>query len=98
MEIRQSESYSGDDWWQWSVWLDGTTEELDAVEYVDWHLHPTFPQPVRRVTDRSSKFRLETGGWGAFRVSAVATLKSGESVRLRHALELHYPDDTPTEA
>lgn len=91
MEIRQSETYLGNDWWDWSVWIDGSDAELDDVSHVEWRLHPTFPDPVRRVTDRVSKFRLDTGGWGTFVVHAVVHTKSGTPHRLRHQLQLHYP-------
>jgi transcription initiation factor IIF auxiliary subunit len=94
MEIRQSQSYVGNDWWNWSVWIEGADEELDAVSYVEWRLHPTFPEPVRTVNLRQSKFRLDTGGWGTFMIHAVVYMKSGDSQRLRHQLELHYPDST----
>ena len=98
MEIRQSEKYGGNDWWDWSVWLEGTDAELDAVSYVEWRLHPTFPDPVRRVANRQSKFRLDTGGWGTFVVHAVISMKTGSTERLRHQLQLQYPDDTPARA
>ena len=108
MEIRQSEKYAGNDWWDWSVWLEGTDAELDAVSYVEWRLHPTFPDPVRRATNRQSKFRLDTGGWGTFVIQAVIYMKTGSDVqgalrsgrpeRLRHQLKLQYPDETPARA
>jgi transcription initiation factor IIF auxiliary subunit len=66
MRIQQSEKYVGDNWWEWSVWLDGPSSELDAVDRVEGQLHPTFPDPIRCVTDREAKFKLETGGWGVF--------------------------------
>jgi transcription initiation factor IIF auxiliary subunit len=98
MEIHQSENYRDGDWWDWSVWLRGTQAELASVEYVDWRLHPTFPDPVRRIKNRKSKFRLDTGGWGTFPVQALVRLKSGEVLRLSHELKLHYPDGTATTA
>ena len=98
MQICQSEQYIDDNWWQWSVWLDAPPEKLDAVESVEWRLHPSFPNPVRRVTDRSTKFRLETGGWGVFMIHASVQLKDGTTERLRHYLELRLPDGTPNTA
>jgi transcription initiation factor IIF auxiliary subunit len=92
MEIRQSESYVGDNWWNWSVWIEGSNEELDRVEYVEWRLDPTFSNPVRRVEDRGTNFRLETGGWGVFMIHAFARRKDGTTEQMRHYLELHYPD------
>jgi hypothetical protein len=47
MEIHQSEQYVGDNYWKWSVWIEGPSEELDAVEFVEWQLHPTFPTKHR---------------------------------------------------
>ena len=98
MKIQQSQTCVGNDWWNWSVWLEGSPAELDAVEFVEWRLHPTFPDPVRRITDRETKFRLDTGGWGTFHVQASVQLRSKESLRLRHELELHYPDGRQSQA
>ena len=98
MEIRQSEEYVTENWWKWSVWLEASPAELDQVESVEWRLHPTFPNPIRRVTDRATKFRLETGGWGVFIIHAVVQLKDGKTERLRHRLQLHFPDGSANTA
>ncbi|MCI0535385.1 MAG: hypothetical protein L0Z50_09155 [Verrucomicrobiales bacterium] len=95
MEIRQSEEYVTENWWKWSVWLEAPAEELDQVEYVEWRLDPTFPEPIRRITDRATNFRLETGGWGVFPIHAWVMLKAGTKVKLRHYLQLHHPDGSP---
>jgi hypothetical protein len=49
-------------------------------------------------SDRASRFRLETGGWGVFPIVARVQLKAGTEIRLSHALALHYPDGTQTSA
>jgi len=43
---------------------------LDAVTKVVYHLHPTFLDPERVVTDRKKQFPLETRVWGQFGLSA----------------------------
>src|SRR5262245_54551202 len=92
LRLEQSESYVGDDTWSWAIWLEGESPELDRISYVEYTLHPTFPKPVRRVSDRSTRFRLEAQGWGAFTIYATAKYKDDSSaVRLKHDLELHYP-------
>ena len=91
-KIAQSEEYQGDDWWKWAVWVEAPDEALDRIDYVEWILHATFPDPVRRTRDRESKFRLETGGWGVFQIAARVMKKDGEQIKLRHDLSLHYPD------
>ena len=95
-EIQQSEDYQGDNWWKWSVWLEGSDDDLNGVEYVEWTLHPTFPDPIRRQVNRSEKFRLDTGGWGTFPIRALIQMKDGTSLRLMHRLKLYYPKDKIT--
>jgi len=92
MRIAQSDKYQGNDWWEWSIWIDGTPQELNTIESVTYTLHPSFHPPVRRVTDRSTDFRLEASGWGVFPVFARVNFKDGSSQDLKHDLLLHYPD------
>jgi transcription initiation factor IIF auxiliary subunit len=96
-EIEQSADYEGEDWWTWAVWVEGDAESLDQIEFVEWSLHPTFSNPIRKIYDRSSNFRLETGGWGTFPIVARVHMKDGRDAKLRHYLELLYSDGTPTE-
>ncbi|MCC6390379.1 MAG: TIR domain-containing protein [Bryobacterales bacterium] len=88
LRIEQHAERVGADWFNWAVWLEGPESDLDQVEMVVYKLHETFPQPVRRVTDRKKKFRLETGGWGEFMIYAQARLKNGGELAMRHWLSL----------
>jgi transcription initiation factor IIF auxiliary subunit len=94
LKIKQNSEYVSEDWWRWSVELEGPKDELDAVECVVYRLHPTFPKPVRRVLDRATNFRLETAGWGGFTIYATVRFTDGREVSLEHELELYYPDNT----
>jgi transcription initiation factor IIF auxiliary subunit len=91
MHIQQSEEYVGDNYWNWSVWIEGAWGEIDTVTSVEWRLHPTFPNPVRRVTDKTTSFRLDTSGWGVFLILADVHKEGGRTERLQHYLQLHYP-------
>ena len=91
MHITQSEKYVEDNWWNWSVWIEGTATELDAVISVEWRLHPSFPNPIRRITNKNTHFRLDTSGWGVFLVHASVFMKDGTVEKLQHFLQLHYP-------
>lgn len=51
---------------------------LDGVEKVIYHLHPTFKNPDREVADRTSKFRIDTAGWGEFNMTAEVFFKDGK--------------------
>lgn len=96
--IAQDYKYLGNDHWKWSAWIEGPAKELDKVESVTYNLHPTFPNPVRRVDSRKNNFRLESAGWGVFMLYASVLRKDGSIERLKHYLELPYPDTKLTEA
>jgi transcription initiation factor IIF auxiliary subunit len=98
LEIQQGFEYQEKDWWKWWVWIEGPDDELDQIDHVDYMLHPTFHNPVRTVTDRKSKFRLKTSGWGGFCIKATAILKGGEKIRMKHDLVLEYQDGTAATA
>jgi len=66
LRIRQEASPSREGWWDWAIWLEG--EDFDDVAYVEYVLHPTFPNPVQKVTDQASNFRLAARGWGEFNI------------------------------
>ena len=93
LKVAQSERYDGHDWWSWAVWIEGAEETLDRIEWVEWILHPSFPTPVRRTTDRAGKFKLETGGWGTFRIGVRVQFKGGSLIKLSHPLSLSYPQE-----
>jgi transcription initiation factor IIF auxiliary subunit len=98
VDIQQGFEYQGNDWWKWWVWLEGPDEDLDRIDHVVYTLHATFPDPVRTCTDRLSKFRLQSSGWGMFTIHASVVDKDGNSFKLKHLLELEYPDGTRTTA
>jgi transcription initiation factor IIF auxiliary subunit len=89
--IAQAAKYEGDDWWEWSVWIEAEESELDAIEFVQYTLHHTFPQPVRRISDRTTHFRLKSSGWGGFTIYAKAVQKDRSETTLQHELKLYYP-------
>lgn len=88
LSINQRSSPQGAGWWAWEVWLDGPDAALDKVDAVVYTLHPTFPDPRQRVTDRASRFSLRSGGWGEFMIYAEVSLREGQPLALRHWLRL----------
>jgi hypothetical protein len=70
------------------VWVEGPEAELDAVEMVRYTLHPTFPDPVRTVTDRQTAFKLDAIGWGEFTIQAQIIRKDGGVVPLQRWIAL----------
>jgi hypothetical protein len=91
ISIKQKATSEKDNWWRWSVWIEGDSAALNRIEYVEYTLHPSFPQPVRRIDDRSSKFRLDSEGWGEFLIRAQVVHKDGSKKSLKRWLELKSP-------
>jgi transcription initiation factor IIF auxiliary subunit len=98
LEIRQSSTYLGKERWEWSVWVDGPAEELDAIDHVTYILDSTFRDPVRTIEDRSTNFRLTTSGWGTFTIAAKVVQKDASEILLQHDLALSYPDGAQARA
>ncbi len=96
LSLQQNQEYKGSGRWRWAVWLDGGDEELNSVEHVTYILHPTFNNPVRRISDRSTNFRLETSGWGNFTMHAKIDYHDGHEDTLDHDVILLYPNGQPT--
>lgn len=89
----------GDDRWDWTVFLQAPPQVLGRVKCVEYTLHPTFPNPVRRVCDRGTgarAFALNSNGWGEFTIRAKVTFKDGRTQGLEYWLKLQ--ETTPVVA
>lgn len=75
-------------WFQWKVFMDEPDEKLDRVAAVEYRLHETFPNPIRVVEDRASKFTLESAGWGEFWIFITVYLKDEKEAVTQHYLDL----------
>jgi transcription initiation factor IIF auxiliary subunit len=66
------------DWYEWSVEVEGGEVPLTRVAEVEYILHPTFPNRIRRMTSRDRKFRLESEGWGEFDIAVNVSFENGD--------------------
>jgi transcription initiation factor IIF auxiliary subunit len=94
LRIEQIASYKGKDWWEWSVWLEGTKAELNAIDRVVYTLHATFADPIRTIKTRENGFRLNSAGWGEFRIYIEIIQREGKRIKRSHWLKLEYPKDS----
>lgn len=82
------------DWWRWTAFVEGSDAKLDEIEYVEYHLVPGFPNPIRRIKNRRTKFALATRGWGVFELIAKVKFKGKQRRQvLRHHLQ--FEDSEP---
>ena len=94
MRVEQTAEYQGNDLWEWSVSLAGTSEELSQISHVEYTLDSSFRPPVRTSDKRQSNFRLTAVASDPFTIylKAVHKDKKSPDTLLEHELELRYPD------
>jgi transcription initiation factor IIF auxiliary subunit len=73
--------------WEWTVFIETDEETLSQIEYVEYILHPTFPEPVRRVFKKDNNFALTAKGWGTFEIKIRVVFKDRTERHLTHVLE-----------
>jgi hypothetical protein len=75
-------------WWEWGIYIVGEDADLDKIQCVEYILHESFPNRVRKKCDRSDDFVMVTQGWGTFQVKINVYLKDGTTLKLTH--DLHF--------
>ncbi len=71
-----------DDYYSWTVSIEGPDAELNQIKYITYLLHETFPNRRRVSKDSENKFARKFTGWGEFLLRVEAVMKSGE---IKHA-------------
>jgi transcription initiation factor IIF auxiliary subunit len=77
--------------WDWTVFLQGSEDDLRRVRCVEYRLHPTFYPAVRTICERGTRgrdFALSATGWGEFDIGARVILADGSAKELKHRLRL----------
>ena len=97
IDVQHSSEYVRRNWWKWSVWIEAPATVLNDIEYVDYKLHSTFPEPLQHRTNPQEKFLLTSSGWGEFTINVEIKPKNGRAFKKRHWLTLEYPESTQTE-
>ena len=77
------------EWYQWKVFVDEDDAVLDRIDFVLYLLHQSFPNPMRLVKDRKSKFTLESSGWGSFMMNITVRYKDGTEEETQYFLDLN---------
>ena len=78
----------GGEWWDWQVHLNEPEEILSQIKHVEYVLHPTFPDRIRKGESAENGFALKAGGWGEFDIVANVHFKNGDEKTLIVPLKL----------
>jgi transcription initiation factor IIF auxiliary subunit len=90
LEVANSSRYVGKGRWNWTVYINAPEEILRRIERVEYHLHPTFPNPIRIVDtlgDPRYPWGYSTNGWGIFQISVKIIYLNGRITELPHMLK-----------
>ena len=83
----------------WCLFVEADAATLRQIDAVEYTLHPTFENPVRRITDPANCFMMETTGWGGFRIAIRVFVKGPSSSPLDMSFMLDLsPDGWATRA
>ncbi|WP_223789428.1 pYEATS domain-containing protein [Marinicella meishanensis] len=84
------DTQGGTDWWQWKAFIEASDKaSLDDIEYVEYQLHSSFRNPIKKSRNAAKAFAITNLGWGTFmlRARVVFKDKSKEPLLLEHYLE-----------
>lgn len=80
--------------WDWTVFIRASPKLLERISCVEYRLHRSFPNPLRRVCqpgDPRYPFGLSTNGWGVFTIHILVMFRDGGSRPLTHMLTFEPP-------
>ena len=96
LKVKNTSTYAGAGRWDWTIFLDADPDTLGRVAYVEYILHPTFPNPVRKVCKGpETRFSYSTNGWGTFTVKVKVEYKDSSVEMLSHPLVFDQPAPKP---
>ena len=78
MKVTNTYKKIRENWYNWTVSINGTLEELERIKRVTYILHKSFPNRRIVSTNASKNFSRTTSGWGEFLIKAEAVMRSGE--------------------
>lgn len=78
------------------IWIEGTDAELDSIQRVEYLLHPSFKNNLRKSENRDNKFSISIWTWGYFLIVVTILFKDGRTDSIRYSLSYDLPDDNGT--
>jgi transcription initiation factor IIF auxiliary subunit len=94
VQVRNTYRYHGQGRYEWTVFVSESRRILDQIGCVEYTLHPTYPDPVRRVCEANGGFRLTSDGWGEFTLFVRIEWKNQRATQQQYQLDLHTPRPT----
>lgn len=79
-------------WYEFRIFVKDS-KILQNIDYVEYHLHPSFAYPIRRLDQERSKsnFELKVDGVSAFSININVGFKDGSKEEQLYFLNLNKP-------
>ena len=77
-------------WWSWTAFIDANEgDSINDIKYVEYQLHSSFKNPIKKSRKASDNFSITLKGWGTFLLRARVVFKDpqGKTLSLSHTLE-----------
>ena len=66
-------------WWRWTAFIQEQGDSsLDEIKYVEYQLHSSFKNPIKRVRKSKGGFPITMKGWGIFQLKARVVFENPE--------------------
>jgi transcription initiation factor IIF auxiliary subunit len=81
----------GDGRWDWTIFIKAEKPVLDKIQCVEYTLHPSFPNPIRKVCSAgipAQAFALSSNGWGTFAIKVRVLYRDNSVQQLQYNLVL----------
>ena len=76
----------GHKYYRLNIWVEADGFDLSKVNNITYHLHETFDNPIRVVSNHAAAFELSTAAWGSFLLFADVSFKDGTQWRIERYL------------
>jgi len=89
--VSNTSKFVGDGRWDWTVFIKADKPVLDRIQCVEYTLHPSFPNPIRKVCasgSSSQPFALSSNGWGTFAIKVRVMYRDKSLQQLQYNLVL----------
>ena len=90
MKVENTYQKKRDDWYTWTISIQGSAQELSQIKKVTYMLHETFPNRQIVSTNPANNFARTVSGWGEFLVRVEITMKHAEKKTSEYWLDLGF--------
>ena len=86
---KKDKEYDGKKMYAFQVMIEASNRILDRIESVTYRLSETYPNHVRKVIDRSTRFALKELAWGSSTVYTEVKIRGQDTtINLSHPIDL----------